>query len=96
MQDFHLLYLDESLAKVHERLRETIILAIKELFSDKMFLYISHNLMEVSRFCSQILVFGKSSEKKDCFVVNGQDCSKGHQLDKRELDITMLEIMNAF
>ncbi|WP_413836165.1 ATP-binding cassette domain-containing protein, partial [Desulfobacula sp.] len=60
MQDFDLLIMDESLANVDEKLRETIILAIKELFSDKMFLYISHNLMEVSKFCSQILVFGKS------------------------------------
>lgn len=96
MQDFDLLILDESLANVDEKLRETIILAIKELFSNKMFLYISHNLMEVSKFCSQILVFGKSSEKKDCFVIDGQDCKKGYLLDKKELDVTMLEIMNAF
>lgn len=96
VQDFDLLILDESLANVDEKLREAIILAIKELFSDKMFLYISHNLMEVSKFCSQILVFGKSSEKKDSFVIDGQDCKKGYLLDKKELDVTMLEIMNAF
>jgi multiple sugar transport system ATP-binding protein len=96
MQDFDLLIMDESLANVDEKLRETIILAIKELFSDKMFLYISHNLMEVSKFCSQILVFGKSPEKKDCFVIKGQDCKKGYLLDKKQLDMTMLEIMNAF
>ena len=96
VQDFDLLILDESLANVDEKLREAIILAIKELFSDKMFLYISHNLMEVSKFCSQIIVFGKSSEKKDSFVIHGQDCKKGYILDKKELDVTMLEIMNAF
>jgi len=96
MQDFDLLIMDESLANVDEKLRETIILAIKELFSDKMFLYISHNLMEVSKFCSQILVFGKSPEKKECFVIEGQDCKKGYLLDKKLLDMTMLEIMNAF
>ncbi|MBU0465435.1 MAG: ATP-binding cassette domain-containing protein [Proteobacteria bacterium] len=96
VQDFDLLILDESLANVDEKLRETIILAIKELFSDKMFLYISHNLIEVSKFCSQILVFGKFSEKKDSFVIDGQDCKKGYLLDKKELDVTMLEIMNAF
>ena len=96
VQDFDLLILDESLANVDEKLREAIILSIKELFSDKMFLYISHNLMEVSKFCSQILVFGKSSEKKDSFVIHGQDCKKGYILDKKELDVTMLEIMNAF
>jgi len=96
LQDFDLLILDESLANVDEKLRETIILAIKELFSDKMFLYISHNLMEVSMFCNQILVFGKPSENKTCFMINGQDCKKDYHLDKKKLDITMLEIMNAF
>jgi multiple sugar transport system ATP-binding protein len=96
LQKFDLLILDESLANVDEKLRETIILAIKELFADKMFLYISHNLMEVSKFCNQILVFGKQSENKGCFMTNGQDYKTNYQLDKKKLDLTMLEIMNAF
>jgi len=96
LQEFDLLIMDESLANVDEKLRETIILAIKEVFSDKMFLYISHNLLEVSKFCSQILVFRKSSENKNSFVIEGQDCKKGYSLDKKQLDATMLEIMNAF
>ena len=96
LQDFDLLILDESLANVDEKLRETIILAIKDLFAGKMFLYISHNLIEVSKLCSQILVFGKSSENKDCSMIKGQDYKKGYQLNKQSLDITMLEIMNAF
>jgi multiple sugar transport system ATP-binding protein len=96
LQDFDLLILDESLANVDEKLRETIILAIKELFADKIFLYISHNLMEVSKFCGQILVFGKSSENKGCLMIDGQDCKRDYHLDKKKLDITMLEIMNAF
>ena len=96
LQEFDLLIMDESLANVDEKLRETIIVSIKELFSDKMFLYISHNLIEVSKFCSQILVFGKASENKGCFMINGQDYKKEYLLDKKRLDMTMLEIMNAF
>jgi len=96
LQDFDLLILDESLANVDEKLREVIILAIKELFVDKMFLYISHNLMEVSKFCRQILVFGKPSGNKPCAMINGQDYKKGYHLNKQDLDVTMLEIMNAF
>ncbi len=96
LQDFDLLVMDESLANVDEKLRETIILAIKELFADKMFLYISHNLMEVSKFCRQILVFGKPSENKGSLMVQGQDYKQGYRLNKQSLDITMLEIMNAF
>ena len=96
LQDFDLLILDESLANVDEKLRETIILAMKDLFFDKMFLYISHNLMEVSKLCSQILVFGKSSKNKGCSMIKGQDYKKGYHLDKKSLDITILEIMNAF
>ncbi len=96
LQDFDLLILDESLANVDEKLRETIILAIKELFSDKMFLYISHNLMEVSKFCNQILVFGKQSENNNFFMIQGQNYKINYRLDKKGLDATMLEIMNAF
>ncbi|THB81691.1 MAG: ATP-binding cassette domain-containing protein [Desulfobacteraceae bacterium] len=96
LQDFDLLILDESLANVDEKLREKIILSIKEIFPDKMFLYISHNLMEVSKFCSQILVFGKPGGQKQNFLIHGQDYTQGYELDKESLDHCMLEIMNAF
>jgi len=102
LQDFDLLIMDESLANVDEKLRQTIILAIKEIFDDKMFLYISHNIMEVSKFCQKILVFGKSAEDKTRFpcdlqaMINGLNYKKDYPLDKKNLDTTMLEIMNAF
>lgn len=96
LQDFDLLIMDESLANVDEKLREKILLAIKTLFRDKMFLYISHNLMEVSTFCKQILVFAKASEKKSCCVVTGQNRMQNSHLDRKKLDATLLEIMNAF
>ncbi len=96
LQDFDLLIMDESLANVDEKLRETIILAIKELFPDKMFLYISHNLMEVARFCKDILVLGEAMGEKQSFMVKGRDYRQDYTLDKSELDRVMLEIMNAF
>jgi len=96
VQDFDLLILDESLANVDEKLRETIILSMKELFPDKMFLYISHNLMEVSKFCSDILVLSEPSKKQGYSMIAGQDYKKNFSLDKTELDAAMLEIMNAF
>ncbi len=95
LQDFDLLIMDESLANVDEKLRESILLSIKGLFADKMFLYISHNLMEVSEFCRDILVLGKSSANKGYSIIQGRDYKKGYQPDKESLDRTMLEIMNA-
>ncbi|OGR10218.1 MAG: nitrate ABC transporter ATP-binding protein [Desulfobacterales bacterium RIFOXYA12_FULL_46_15] len=95
LQDFDLLIMDESLANVDEKLRETIILSIKDLFPAKMFLYISHNLMEVSGLCRDVLVFGKPSGNKGCSIIGGRDYTKGYQPDKETLDRTMLEIMNA-
>lgn len=95
VQDFDLLIMDESLANVDEKLRQKIIFAIKDVFTDKMFLYISHNLMEVSKFCKQILVMGNSFGDQQYCQVEGQDDSGSHPLDKKELDRTMLEIMNA-
>ncbi len=96
LQDFDLMILDESLANVDEKLREKIILTVKELFADKMFLYISHHLMEVSKFCRQILVFSKPGSPKGYTVISGQDYHQDYVLDKKKLDQTMLEIMNAF
>lgn len=96
LQDFDLLILDESLANVDEKLRENIILGIKELFPDRMFLYISHHLMEVSKFCRKVLVFSKPSTRKGYSTINGRDYKMNYLLDKKKLDETMLEIMNAF
>lgn len=96
LQDFDLLILDESLANVDEKLRETILLWIKSLFPDKMFLYISHNLMEVARFCKDILVLGEASGQKRSRMIKGRDYQRGYSLDKPALDRVMLEIMNAF
>ena len=56
LQEFDLLIMDESLANVDERTRQLIILKLKQMFPTKAFLYISHNVVEVARFCRQILV----------------------------------------
>ncbi|WP_417915014.1 ATP-binding cassette domain-containing protein [Candidatus Electronema sp. JM] len=92
LQDFDLLIMDESLANVDEKLRETIILHIKQCFSDKMFLCISHNLLEVAKFCKEIVVLLDGS---GCRVLHGLDCRQHYVLDKSKLDAVMLEIMNA-
>ncbi len=91
IQDFEMLILDESLANVDEALRETILLAVKEIFPDRLFLYISHNLAEVARFCKEILILGS----RDSLMVQGRDYCPGYGPDKEGLDRTMLEIMNA-
>ena len=96
LQEFDLLILDESLANVDEALRETIILSIKALFPGKMFLYISHNLMEVAKFCRDILVLSEPAKQKGSFMVKGRDYAQGYTLDKQAFDASMLEIMDAF
>ena len=96
LQRFDLLVMDESLANVDEALREKIILAIKARFPDKMFIYISHHLVEVSKFCDQILVFANPATKRRYAMINGLNYQRGNPLDKKKLDGVMLEIMNAF
>jgi multiple sugar transport system ATP-binding protein len=95
IQDFDLLILDESLANVDEALRETIVLAIKEMFPNRLFLYISHNLMEVARFCKDILVLSRPGKGRGAVVVQGQNYKTGYTADPRAIDRSMLEIMNA-
>lgn len=95
VQDFDLLILDECLANVDEALRESILLSVKDLFPDRMFIYISHNLMEVARFCDQILVLSTPSGAKKSRVVRGLDYTTGFCSEQPDLDRVMLEVMNA-
>ena len=95
VQDFKLLIMDESLANVDERTRETIILKIKDMFPAAYFLYISHNVVEVSKFCKEIIVFRNAHKDPQTVTIKGQDLISGKQLQKNRLELTMLEIMNA-
>jgi len=95
VQDFNLLIMDESLANVDERTRETIILKIKTRFPEAYFLYISHNVVEVSKFCKEIIVFRNAYKNPQTVAVNGHDLVKGQPLHKNRLELIMLEIMNA-
>jgi len=95
LQEFDLLILDESLANVDELTREKIILKIKDMFPEAYFLYISHNVIEVSKFCQEILVFRNAHKHPQVVTVDGQDHKSDQKLDKNKLEHTMLEIMNA-
>jgi len=96
LQDFDLLIMDESLANVDEITKEHIILMMKTTFSDRCFLYISHNVAEVAKFCKQILVLRGRHKNPQTVSIQGQDHANGQDLDKKYLERTMLEIVNAF
>jgi ABC-type multidrug transport system ATPase subunit len=95
LQDFHMLVMDESLANVDELTREKILLKMKDMFPDAFFLYISHNVVEVSKFCKEILVLRDAGKVPQITKVEGQNYSIHRQLDKEKLEHTMLEVMNA-
>lgn len=95
LQDFDLLIMDESLANVDEVTKEKIILKMKAMFPQRCFLYISHNVVEVAKFCKQILVLRSLHKTPQTVSVVGQDYSNGLPLDRKNLEHTMLEIVNA-
>jgi len=95
LQEFDLLVMDESLANVDEPTRNRIILEIKALFPDKFFLYISHNVIEVAKFCKHILVLGGPGKRSNAILVDGLDHRTAAAPDRRQLERAMLEIMNA-
>lgn|GEM_PF-150827 len=95
LQDFHLLVMDESLANVDEMTRETIILKVKALYPQRHFLYISHNVVEVSKLCDKIVVLRGGERQPACSVIEGRNCMPEQQLDRQQLERTMLEIVNA-
>jgi ABC-type nitrate/sulfonate/bicarbonate transport system ATPase subunit len=95
LQDFDLLIMDESLANVDEITKEKIILKIKAMFPERCFLYISHNVVEVSKFCKQILVLRSHHKNPQAVSLQGLDFRDGRALKKMELEQSMLEIVNA-
>jgi ABC-type multidrug transport system ATPase subunit len=95
LQDFDLLIMDESLANVDEATRETIILKIKDMFPQKAFLYISHNVVEVAKFCKDILVLRDVRKLPQVTSIKGQDHTGEHSPNRRALEQTMLEIVHA-
>jgi len=95
LQDFELLIMDESLANVDELTRGQIILKIKKMFPQAYFLYISHNVIEVSKFCRHIFVLRSCAKNPQIIKVDGQDYQGVKDLRQEDLDKTMLEIMNA-
>jgi len=95
LQDFDLLIMDECLANVDERTRGEIITEIKRLFPERLFLYISHNVVEVSKYCRDIIVLRDNHKSPQTVLVNGQDQHAGTDAGGTSLEKTMLEIMNA-
>ena len=82
LQDFGILIMDESMANVDEPTRHAILYTIKSTFPEAVFLYISHNVVEVSRFCDQIVVFRGADKSPQTLQVGGQDHREHQALDK--------------
>lgn len=96
LQEFDVLIMDESLANVDESTREKIILKIKDLFSERCFLYISHNVAEVARFCGRVLVLRGTSRAPQVVCVQGADQAPESPAPQPErLERAMLEIVHA-
>ncbi len=95
LQEFDMLIMDESLANVDERTRQEIILKLKQMFPSKCFLYISHNVVEVARFCRQILVLRGPGKSPRLVKTRGLDCRDDAKPETGRLNRTMLEIMNV-
>jgi ABC-type nitrate/sulfonate/bicarbonate transport system ATPase subunit len=95
LQDFDLLIMDESLANVDELTKEKIIIKLKTMFPERCFLYISHNVVEVAKFCKQILVLRSHHKHPQAVILTGRNYTGSEAIDNRALEQTMLEIVNA-
>jgi ABC-type multidrug transport system ATPase subunit len=95
LQEFDLLIMDESLANVDETTRGRIIITLKTLFPEKSFLYISHNMMEIAKFCNQIIVLRSTEKHPQTKVISGQNLMRESGFAMKDLEQTMLEIVHA-
>ena len=95
VQDFDVLIMDESLANVDAITKKNIIMLIKSRFTERLFLYISHNVVEVSRYCKDILVVRGPAKTPQITTVSGYDDTGDAEPDPKTMERIMLEMMNA-
>ncbi len=95
VQDFQALIMDESLANVDEQTRGQILIAIKQTFPQALFLYISHNVIEVATFCRQVWVLRDARQSPHLTQVAGLDHRDRQAADSGALKRAMLEMMSA-
>lgn len=95
IQEVDILLMDETLSNVDEKMRCRILTTIKEMFPMRLFVYISHNVVEVSTYCQEIWVLRGPQKHPQAIMVNGQDQRNGGYSDHPALQRTMLEVMNA-
>jgi ABC-type multidrug transport system ATPase subunit len=95
VQNVDILLMDETLSNVDEKMRNRILTCMKEMFPERLFIYISHNVVEVSTFCREIWVLRGPHKHPQSHKVHGQDQGSGIPVDHQALQQTMLEIMNA-
>lgn len=95
VQNTKLLLMDEALSNVDEKMRSRILMTIKEIFPGRLFIYISHNVVEVATHCRRIWVLRPAHKRPQAVEIIGQDQRPGLLADHRCLQKTMLEVMNA-
>ncbi|WP_028324496.1 ATP-binding cassette domain-containing protein [Desulfatirhabdium butyrativorans] len=96
VQPFDALVLDESLANVDETTRGVIISEIKSIFPQRCFIYISHNMLEVSRYCDEIVILRSAPKTPQVVSVCGlNETGAGTAMASKPLEAILLEIAHA-
>lgn len=96
VQDFDLLITDEVLANVDEPTRYEILESIKRLFPQRMFLYISHNAIEVVRFSKTIFVLPQTQDgSKNLIEIDGLDQQRGQNPSDEMVREKVYEVLSA-
>ena len=95
VQDLQMLIMDESLANVDEHTRSIILTTIKEVFPRACFFYISHNIVEVARYCKRIWVLREPGANPQTVGVQGLNAPVVTSESQGILQKIMLEMMNA-
>jgi len=97
VQNFDVLMLDEVLSNVDEPTRHHVLSKIKELFPDKTFLYVSHNVTEVARFSKAVHIFPHraSCAIRSLFTLPGLDQKPDQKIAERKLQEKVYSILKA-
>lgn len=96
LQDWDMLITDEVLANVDEPTRYAILSSIKTLFPHRIFLYISHNAIEVVRFAKRIFVLPQTPNGlKGLLELPGIDLLQNSMKNESVVQARLYELLKA-
>ena len=93
IQDFDILILDEALSNVDEKTRHKVLSILKCRFSEKGFIYISHQLKEIALYSCDIFIIRDFPTRHNLNFIKGLDITCHTDIEDQQINDFLKKII---